>query len=292
MDVVPPGVQTVWLYWRRTGQTTYTQTVMTMLEPGYYTASISATQMINGGIEYYFGATDGQSTNTLPSANPTEFPYSFAVSTSAPAVMAITNQTYNSTTGLTVNATASSAQTLSLKLYYRPMGSLVYDYVAMTHGTGNAYTGQVTDFLSAFGMQYFIKATAANGLITYKGFYDDPYLVVVNQTQPQDIPETLQAVNITELKCMPNPVSVTGSGSGAMAQISFSLAKAAELKTSVYNIKGERVKTIISKDFGKGQHSLWWDLADDQGEQVGSGLYLYILETADQKLAGKLLILK
>lgn len=290
MDVVPPGVQTVWLYWRHSGQTTFTQTVMSMLEPGYYSASISATQMTNGGIEYYFGATDGQSTNTLPSANPTEFPYSFAVTTSAPAVMAITSQSYNSTSSLTVNVTASSAQTLSLKLYYRPMGSLVYDFVTMTHGTGNAYTGHVTQFMSDFGMQYFVKATAANGLITYKGFYDEPYLIRVNQTLSQDIAETLHAASITDLKCMPNPVSAATSGT--LAQISFRLTKAAELKTSVYNVKGERIRTIVSKDFGKGTHSLWWDLSDDRGAQVGSGLYLYVVETADQKLAGKLLILK
>ena len=288
-DIVPPFTQNATLYWRHSGETPYQSQLMTEVESGYYTTTIPSAQMTGAGIEYYLNASDGQTTNTIPSCSSAEFPFSFAIAPNAPAVINITSQTYNSVTGLTVAVTATSAQNLSLKLFYRPIGALVYEYIDMMHTGGNNYTANISQVLSDFGMQFFLKATSSQNVITYKGMYDNPYLVL--SSVYQNTSNSNKPSIISDLQCQPNPFSNT-LATRSQAKISFDLNEPTLLKTSIYNIKGELVKTIADKIFNKGSHSLWWDMKDSFGNPVGSGLYFYMLETAKQKLAGKLIYLK
>ncbi|MDZ4181942.1 MAG: immune inhibitor A, partial [Candidatus Cloacimonadaceae bacterium] len=54
----------------------------------------------------------------------------------------------------------------------------------------------------------------------------------------------------------PNPFNPTTT-------ISFDLAKAGKVKVSIYNIKGQMVKTLANDDFAVGRHSLVWDGKDN-----------------------------
>ncbi|MCK4695043.1 MAG: hypothetical protein KAT74_04745, partial [Candidatus Cloacimonetes bacterium] len=46
---------------------------------------------------------------------------------------------------------------------------------------------------------------------------------------------------------------------------------------TVYNIKGQRVRSLANNVFIKGNHSVIWDGDDEFGNSVGSGLYFYKL---------------
>ncbi|MCK4311632.1 MAG: T9SS type A sorting domain-containing protein, partial [Candidatus Cloacimonetes bacterium] len=60
--------------------------------------------------------------------------------------------------------------------------------------------------------------------------------------------------------------------------ISFSLAKDAKnAKLEIYNIKGQKVKQLVSDQLSAGQHSEVWDGDDESGKPVSSGVYLYKL---------------
>jgi hypothetical protein len=54
----------------------------------------------------------------------------------------------------------------------------------------------------------------------------------------------------------------------------------------VYTLSGERVKTLVESD-GDGQAI--WDIRNDAGELLGSGLYTYIIRS-DQEEQGKIVI--
>ncbi len=288
-DRVPPNVQSVVLLWRHTGESYYIELPMSQEQSDYFTGMIHSNQLTGYGIEYFFRASDGQTINTLPSSYPTEFPFSFALNPNQPAVININSQTYNSNAGLSVIASANSNQSLNLKLYYRPMGSLIYKNVAMTNTSGNIFTANINQNLSDFAVQFFVKATSSQGLITYKGLYDNPYLLLNNQTLINNNIEVKPSISL--LKCSPNPIYNSNS-TRSLAKISFELSKPTDLKFSIYNVKGEKIRSQISKNFNKGTQTIWWDLKNSNGIQVSNGIYFYTLESTEQKLAGKMLILK
>ena len=55
----------------------------------------------------------------------------------------------------------------------------------------------------------------------------------------------------------------------------------------IFNIKGEKVKTLANNEFNKGNHSVIWNGDDELGESVSSGVYLYKLNVNDKTEAVK-----
>ncbi len=69
----------------------------------------------------------------------------------------------------------------------------------------------------------------------------------------------------------PNPV-VSGS------TIRFDLAREGDVRLAVYNIAGERVRTLGQGRRKPGVFRESWDGCDDWGKRVASGVYFYRLE--------------
>ncbi|MDY0151150.1 MAG: choice-of-anchor J domain-containing protein [Candidatus Cloacimonas sp.] len=55
--------------------------------------------------------------------------------------------------------------------------------------------------------------------------------------------------------------------------ISYYLAAPAKLELGIYNLRGQRVKKLFHASQTAGNHSLSWDGKDDNGAEVGSGIY-------------------
>jgi hypothetical protein len=60
--------------------------------------------------------------------------------------------------------------------------------------------------------------------------------------------------------------------------IGFSLVVESDVRLSVYNLLGERVRMLIHDRKGAGVHSVIWDSRDDQDHSVPAGIYIYRLE--------------
>ena len=75
-------------------------------------------------------------------------------------------------------------------------------------------------------------------------------------------------------------------------KIGYSMAKAGNAELTIYNIKGQRVKTLINDHIESGDHSIVWNGKDDKGTDVSSGVYFYRLKTADGVHNKKMLLLK
>jgi hypothetical protein len=69
------------------------------------------------------------------------------------------------------------------------------------------------------------------------------------------------------LSCHPNPCS-------AGTTLSIALPRGSEAEVSVYNLKGERVRTFPPAFFPEGTSLLEWDGRDDSGQRLPSGIYL------------------
>ncbi|MBC8415062.1 MAG: T9SS type A sorting domain-containing protein [Candidatus Cloacimonetes bacterium] len=75
-------------------------------------------------------------------------------------------------------------------------------------------------------------------------------------------------------------------------KISFSLSQDQEIELTVYNLKGQKVRTLYTGNTSSGEQSVVWNGKDDDGKHVGSGLYFYKLRTEDKELTKKMLLLK
>ncbi len=80
----------------------------------------------------------------------------------------------------------------------------------------------------------------------------------------------INPLNDYAMKNYPNPFNPTTT-------ISFDLPKSANVDLSIYNIKGQKVKTLTDEKYSKGKHSLIWNGTNDKNQNVGSGVYFYKL---------------
>jgi len=75
--------------------------------------------------------------------------------------------------------------------------------------------------------------------------------------------------------------------------ISFSLADNVEnAKIEIFNIKGQKIKTLVNSYLEKGTHNVVWNGKDKNGKKVVSGLYFYKLTTGKETAVKKMLLLR
>ena len=75
--------------------------------------------------------------------------------------------------------------------------------------------------------------------------------------------------------------------------ISFSIPKESKVELTVYNIKGQKVRTLAHGKFDKGYHQIIWNSKDDKGKSTASGIYFYKLKVnGKDKSVRKCLLLK
>ena len=61
--------------------------------------------------------------------------------------------------------------------------------------------------------------------------------------------------------------------------ISFTLAQNGNVQLSIYNIRGQLVRTLLNENRSAGLHNVLWNGTDNNNNQVASGIYLYRIET-------------
>lgn len=74
--------------------------------------------------------------------------------------------------------------------------------------------------------------------------------------------------------------------------IAFELPVAQTVQMHLYNLNGQLVRTLAEGSFTAGVHQVVWDGHDDQGRQVTTGIYYYVLRTLENVLTKKLLYTK
>lgn len=83
----------------------------------------------------------------------------------------------------------------------------------------------------------------------------------------------------------PNPFNPTTT-------ISFSIPEESNIELSIYNIKGQKVRTLVNEILPAGEHSAIWNGKDSNGKLVGSGIYFYKLQTDSYTETKKMILLK
>ena len=109
-------------------------------------------------------------------------------------------------------------------------------------------------------------------------------VVTVNGDQNVDVDGSVPAVNALAQNS-PNPFNPTTA-------IRFTIANAARVDLVVYDVRGARVRTLVSGEKPAGQQTVYWDGRDDAGRPVASGVYVCRLASGSFRDARKMILLK
>jgi PKD repeat protein len=88
------------------------------------------------------------------------------------------------------------------------------------------------------------------------------------------------------IKAVPNPCKNS-------LKISFSSEKMENVEIKIYNLKGQKVKTLTKNEYQTGNHEIYWDLNCENGKHVSSGLYFYSIKSENGSVqCGKFLVIE
>jgi hypothetical protein len=75
-------------------------------------------------------------------------------------------------------------------------------------------------------------------------------------------------------------------------KICYTLKNPGPAELSVYNIKGQKVATLVNTEMTAGNHEVVWNGKDENGVGVSSGIYFYRLESGSVSLTKKMILMK
>ena len=72
--------------------------------------------------------------------------------------------------------------------------------------------------------------------------------------------------------------------------IKFSIPRPAHVELVIYNVLGQRVRTLVNRNLSAGFHNVMWDGKNDLGAKVATGLYLLKMKSKDFVQTRKMMI--
>jgi len=74
--------------------------------------------------------------------------------------------------------------------------------------------------------------------------------------------------------------------------VSIELPREQHVKLMVYNILGQNVRTLANSAFAPGIYNIAWDGRSDAGDEVGSGVYFFVLKSDDYHASNKMALIR
>lgn len=125
-----------------------------------------------------------------------------------------------------------------------------------------------------------------DGIVSFSPLYEhcifDIYIGVVS-VQEYDSPSLPETYTLGQNT--PNPFNPNTS-------IEFALPRSGQVKVEVFNILGQKVRTLVDENLKAGFKRVDWDGTDDGGQSVASGIYLYRMTANDFSETKKMVLMK
>lgn len=90
----------------------------------------------------------------------------------------------------------------------------------------------------------------------------------------------------------PLTLTVVAGFASERALVKIGLGGAATTRVAVYNVAGQRVRTLHDGTMPRGLHEISWGLTDEHGARVPSGLYLVSASAGTARKSAKLVVLR
>jgi subtilisin-like proprotein convertase family protein len=145
---------------------------------------------------------------------------------------------------------------------------------ALTDFTGDAANGTWTLFLSDNA------STDTGTLVSWCLKLKGPADTTVDTDPADRLPQ------VAALAAGTNPMGAAGT------TIRFALPQAKQASLVVYNVAGQRVRTLVDAVTPAGYHDVHWDGRDGEGSRVAAGVYFYQLVSGETTLTRKLVVVR
>jgi len=107
------------------------------------------------------------------------------------------------------------------------------------------------------------------------------------------IQENEYETKVISLLNYPNPFYLNGTNRNSSTTIKYCIPQKSKTELKIYNIKGQKVKTLVNQVQESGVYEISWFGKDEFGKNVGSGVYFYKLEVENKTaLVRKMLLLR
>jgi len=125
-----------------------------------------------------------------------------------------------------------------------------------------------------------IGVGSSSGKMVYAGFWSKPWVLA----SLLGVDDTLPLTNYMHQN-FPNPFTHSTT-------IAYSVAKASRVEIQVFNVRGQKVKTLVSEHALPGRYFTAWDGKSESGDEASPGVYLCRMTVADYRSAKKMLFLR
>lgn len=157
---------------------------------------------------------------------------------------------------------------------------------------GGSYTGTspVWTQASPVDLSAYVDSTLQIGFYFTSGTYnsdngwyiDDIRIDGITSIDEDEMPIPRQ---FKLLQNFPNPFNPSTT-------IGYELSQTTQIELNIYNISGQKIRTIVAGKHPAGTYQVQWDGKNAIGQEVSSGVYLYRLKTASLVLSRKMLLLR
>ncbi len=127
-----------------------------------------------------------------------------------------------------------------------------------------------------------LPVTSHNDGVICEAKLDNVQLVSASDTavNQNKIPESFGL-----LPAFPNPFNTS-------ATIQFNVPQNSHIKLNIFDVRGNKVKTLLDKNVRQGSHRMTWEGQDDSGKVVATGLYFIHMSAGGIKITRKLTLLR
>ncbi|MFP4548618.1 MAG: T9SS type A sorting domain-containing protein, partial [Fidelibacterota bacterium] len=74
--------------------------------------------------------------------------------------------------------------------------------------------------------------------------------------------------------------------------VSFSVKEQSSVNISIYNMLGQKIRTLVDAPYAQGYYNKVWNATDDTGSPVSTGIYIYVMTVGDKHFTRKMVFLK
>ena len=77
-----------------------------------------------------------------------------------------------------------------------------------------------------------------------------------------------------------------------VTNITYDIAQNSEVTLEIYNVMGQRVRTLAQGSHEPGRYRVMWNATNDYGQSLSSGMYIYRIQAGDFVSVKKLILMK
>ena len=145
--------------------------------------------------------------------------------------------------------------------------------------TEHLYTYQDQETETNHEYYYWLESVNRDGTVEHYG----PVTVSTTTSGGNTTPEIVEVTGMDS--AYPNPF-------GTETNVKFRLSNDMNVKLDIYNLKGQKIRSLYNGELSKGVHSYKWDGKNSNGKSISSGLYFGRLTTPTGVFNSKLYLFK